>query len=119
MITENMMYWITRLDHIHLFCVVAGVVLAICTVFFILVLMHMTEGDPWKRCLAVIGFCALGAVVSSAVVVFIPTTREMVAIKVIPLLANDEEVQNIGKDVKDLAKEWIEELRPGKKDTGQ
>lgn len=43
---------------------------------------------------------------------FIPTTKELAAIVVIPKIANSESVQGIGQSIVDLAKDWMAELRP-------
>lgn len=43
---------------------------------------------------------------------FVPTTKEMAAIVVIPRVANSESVQGLGEGIVDLAKVWMQELRP-------
>lgn len=48
--------------------------------------------------------------------VFTPTKEEMAAIIVIPKIANSETVSEIGDGMKTLAAEWLEELRPNKKE---
>jgi len=61
--------------------------------------------------------CAWGvavAILVATVVTFIPTTKQMAAIMIVPRLANSERVQNIGNKVYDLAVEWMEELKPTK-----
>ena len=47
----------------------------------------------------------------------IPTTKEMCAIIVIPKIANSEPVQEIGSGIVDLAREWINEIRPSNVNT--
>lgn len=50
----------------------------------------------------------------------IPTTKEVAVIYVIPKIVNNEQVQELGKNSLDalvnLSKEWIEELKPDKKE---
>lgn len=43
-----------------------------------------------------------------------PSTKEMCAIKVIPVIANNEGVQELPNKVVELANEWMEELKPKK-----
>ena len=43
---------------------------------------------------------------------FVPTTKEMCAIKLVPMIANDEQVQELPNKVVDLANEWLDELKP-------
>lgn len=43
---------------------------------------------------------------------FVPTTKEMAAVIVIPKVANSESVQGLGEGVVELAKSWMEELKP-------
>lgn len=46
--------------------------------------------------------------------VITPTTKEMAAIIVIPAIANNQEVQDLGAEIPKLAREWLEELKPKK-----
>lgn len=45
---------------------------------------------------------------------FIPSTKEMAAIIVLPKIVNNEKVQDAGNKLFDLAVEWLEDLKPGK-----
>jgi hypothetical protein len=45
---------------------------------------------------------------------FVPNTKEMCAIKAIPIVMNDEGVQELPHKVVNLANDWMEELRPDK-----
>jgi len=45
---------------------------------------------------------------------FIPTTKEMAAIVVVPRVANSQSVQDLGSGIVNLAKEWMAELHPDK-----
>jgi len=51
-----------------------------------------------------------------AMVIFVPTTKQMAAIIVVPKIVNNEKVQNVGNKIYDLAVEWMDELHPKKKD---
>lgn len=45
---------------------------------------------------------------------FIPSTKEMAAVIIIPKVANSEKIQGLNTKIYDLAVEWMEELRPQK-----
>lgn len=99
--TELMIYWITRLDGIHGFCygiqalamlfAVLGIVVALVAVC-IKIIAEAEESDDDAR--AASGICKIAckvwiptfciAIVCSLARIFIPTTKEMIAIKVIP-----------------------------------
>jgi hypothetical protein len=57
------------------------------------------------------------AAASFLLLVFIPSTKQMAAIMIVPKIANSEKVQTIGNKVYDLAVEWMEELKPNKKES--
>lgn len=114
MITENEIYWITRMDYFHGLSLAVGIVLTVLSVLFLIgAAIAWFEDDDKKSLLiggAVFMFC-LTLIIGSC---FIPTTKEMCAIKVIPAIANNEEVQEIPNKIVELAGEWIEELKPKK-----
>lgn len=129
MITESEIYWITRMDYIHEFLVSFGGVLALLmffgvaasVIFYIYNTCAILEGEGNKALLpmskkymlwSLAGlFLALPILVTGGLV---PTTKEMCAIKVIPAIANNEDVQEIPSQLAELTKEWIEELKPKK-----
>ena len=45
-------------------------------------------------------------------------SKGLAAIYVIPKIANSQTVNDLGEGVVTLAREWIEELRPAKKEGG-
>ena len=47
--------------------------------------------------------------------VFLPSTKQMAAIMIVPKIVNNEKVQTIGNKIYDLAVEWMDELAPKKK----
>lgn len=69
-------------------------------------------------CIGIVSACLLVAVLLEVIVAFIPSTRQMAAIIVLPKIANSEtvsELGDLGKDLVSMAKEWVEELRPSGK----
>ena len=122
MIDESTIYWLTRLDHIRSFMMSTTILFAILTAVAVLGLVAVAanasylETEEWKSWLRIFGIST--GVAASAVVlfgcarVFVPTTKEMCAIKVIPVIADSEQMQRLGQDVVDLAKSWIVDLKP-------
>lgn len=118
MITPWNLYWITRLDGIKDFT--RG--LTGFTVFLLIISALSIVGycgckEKWTRksvagivCLLLLAFAA--GVTGKAVETLVPTTKEMATIVVLPRIANSETVQEIGEDVKTLAKEWVLQLKP-------
>lgn len=117
MITEWEMYWITRFDYLRgaesaLFWGVGA--LAGCAIAFIVCCWaDGKEGEPfpWKP-IVVFSIPFVFALLCGAAWILTPSTKEYCAIKIIPAIANNEDVQAIGEDLPKLAREWLEELRP-------
>ena len=111
-ITESTIYWITRLDGIN---VALGVLLAVTTVMGSLVCLIGSLEEEWAFIRRFAPKAVAITLVLTLALVFIPTTKEICAIKVIPVIVNDDSVQKIPGDIAELAHEWLEELRPVRK----
>ncbi len=126
--TPTLIYWLTRLDHIHfiLFFTVAALVIGsiACGIMLATAVDNCPAGNTTdtaalkrgreliqqctRRTMIAIGFLALTSVGKALV----PTTQEMAAIIALPAVANNQDVREIGQDITDLAKQWLEELKP-------
>ena len=129
--TESMIYWITRLDGIRGFCygiqtiavlfAIVGIVAAIAAAC-IRVGAEEEGSDDDARIAS--GICKIAckvwipafciAMVCSFARMFTPTTKEMIAIKVIPQIASTENVdkiKGISKDMLDITAEWLKDMR--------
>lgn len=133
------MYWITRLDKIYSFCNGIGIIFAVFAILGIIVLTifkivkevnrEFNRGDDLDRdfkkasnIISALKFpiigCIIGTVFMSFVTIFIPTTKEMTAIKVIPQFATQEncqKLQTISKDLLDITAKWLEDVKNAKK----
>lgn len=116
-ITTMQMYWLVKLDDI----VFLFAILVLMSIVWTLI--HGVRWINWgienkhNTPTTAPKMCAWGvavAILVATVVTFIPTTKQMAAIMIVPRLANSERVQNIGNKVYDLAVEWMEELKPTK-----
>lgn len=114
MITSTQLYWITRLVGINtLLCIVAFVSVIVCSAIVTMLCMGdiKWEDKITKKVRNAAIPCLLFSVLG---LTFIPTTKEMAAILVIPQIANSEKFQEAGGKLYDLAVEWMDALRPHK-----
>ena len=109
MITGWDIYWITRLDDIR--HVLLGVTLfSALALFIIFVLCAAGNMVNQKGQWVVISFIIL--IFSCGVITrtFIPTTKQMAMIKVVPAIVNNETIQAECKEFYNLAKDGLKEL---------
>lgn len=111
-ITESTIYWITRLDSIKAVMQLGLLFASILPVFVAMLSAMLDEENKMTRRLKTILpiSCVLFLIAASSV--FVPTTKEMCAIKAIPIIVNDKSVKNIPANVAELANDWIKELSP-------
>jgi len=120
MITTTQMYWLTRLDRFSSdmphWLVLVLIIIMFVTLFVALVKYDDSE-DVYKLFRNVF-FVGIVPVLLAIFVImtFVPSTKEMAAILVIPKIVNNEKVQQAGDRLYQLAIEWMEELSPKKKE---
>lgn len=117
MITTTQMYWLTRLDTLEAVGILLSVLGSLAALPLIIIydvcFEELTEYA--RRTIRTILRVVVPAVLLGfAITIFVPNTKEMAAIWVVPKLANSESVSEIADGIKTLAVEWLEELRPGK-----
>ena len=107
MITESELYWITRLDAFHDIIFLAVIVFVIVgTTNFFVGGSLVSENEKLSRKLFFYGlFFFLFALILIFGKAFLPTTKEMAAIKAVPLIANSEIVS---KDAKHYIRRLLE-----------
>lgn len=142
MLTELQLYWITRLDNICSFvggwCTAVSLMLLFGSIAIIILLIaecimkmdvisfrgadrimedasYVTMCSIRKRVCNVVLKCILPLfmLVYSAHI-FIPTTKEYCAIKVIPAIVNNTKTQELTNELYSLGIEWLKELKPAK-----
>lgn len=113
MITEEMLYWIFRLDAIRGFCfvvlLVGGLATALLTAHLIIDKNYIDFSDYfYKRLLIFVKSMYVIIGIAILTLIFLPSTKEMAAIKLIPVIYNSDFVQKElpkeGKELYDLAK---------------
>jgi len=128
MLTTSQMYWFTRLDQFNrlaeFFTVTGGVCLFGFVLLSVLFFMHRTRGgedlvnvagipEVLLRTRRTVGLLALSLLaLGLSIRTFVPTTKEMAAIYVIPKVVNNEHLRDAGDKLYNLAVEWMETLRP-------
>lgn len=136
MITQSQVYWLAKLDDIRRFFhggMLDGLSFTTCSVGLLIALITtaalIIEGETlsdstkatvtkcrniaWKVMIASFAVQFACGIIST----FLPSTKQMAAIVVIPRIANSEtvsELGDLGKNLIVLAKEWVEEIRPKK-----
>lgn len=116
-ITPEMMYWLTRCDNI----VIASVILAVAfgSLFAVSIILGIIiDKEDAGPCYVICPLAFVIGMIFVSAAVFVPSTKEMAAIYVIPKIANSQTVKDLGEGVVTLAREWIEELRPAMKKGG-
>ena len=137
---ETTMYWITRLDGIRSLLdglgVLCGVVSVLGALFWVVAasvrkaneLYNLDDhvDSYWAQANAIANtakpFALWGLALWTALSVahvFIPTTREMVAIKVVPEIASPEmceKLKDVSSDFVDVAAEWLKDVKGGNKE---
>lgn len=113
MITEEMLYWIFRLNAIKGFCfiflLVGGLTTVLLTAHLIIDKDYIDFSDYfYKRLLIFVKSMYILISIAILTLIFLPSTKEMAAIKLIPVIYNSDFVQKElpkeGKELYDLAK---------------
>jgi len=111
-------YWITRLTGIKLLFGIPGITLLIVAGvgFGLFMFAYFFEDDD--DVLPALNISTVGLVVGFfmfTTFLFIPTTKEAVAIYALPKIANNEQVQEIGSNgmeyINEQLKAWIDDVR--------
>lgn len=108
MITEEMLYWIFRLDAIKGFCfvvlLVGGLATVLLTAHLIIDKNYIDFSDYfYKRLLIFVKSMYVIIGIAILTLIFLPSTKEMAAIKIIPVIYNSDFVQKeLPKESKEL-----------------
>lgn len=109
MITPWTVYWITILDSLSCGLFIFGVMgIAIGFGGYSLSENYRTDKPKNPKFFRFVYFGIFLLVVD----MFLPATKDMAAILVIPKIANNQKVQAIPSKILDLATEWLDALKP-------
>lgn len=111
MITPMQIYWILKLDDIHMafgFMFFTGLLLMIVCGFGTLIFSDGYSSKIAKCFRNIVTWVGVPlAVIGGLASTFIPTTKQMTAIHVVPAIANNERVQNIGNKTLDISEDLL------------
>ena len=111
MITEAELYWITRLDTIRTFfliCTCLGGIIFICSLPLYVVNLLDCYEDICKTVRKLISTTLAVFIVFGIGLILTPTTKEMAAIKVIPMIVNSDTALKLKDGLKDSASNLID-----------
>ena len=111
MITPMQMYWLLKLDDIITGCALMCIVFVGCVLFSALAFCYakdMKNKKVGKYASIAFLLSVMGLIFFSAVTVFLPSTKQMAAIYVVPAIVNNERVQNIGNKTLDISEDLLE-----------
>jgi len=120
MITESTIYWITRLNYFLGFLYTLGILVIVGGIVLIIAWYsrwysnekHKTFRKKVKHPFLI----TLLGILFFISALFIPSTKEICIIKVLPKIVNNTEVKELPNKVVELANEWLDELKPQPKD---
>lgn len=116
MITSWDIYWITRLDGLNFFVGVIAVISIITATTLLIIRIASDDYFPWEHKFIKTWFrpmftAVIVAVMCIVISIFVPSTKEAVAIYMIPKIVNNEQVQklpdNAMKFLNGKLEEWI------------
>jgi len=126
MITESMIYWITRLDGIYgaslAFMVVSGVVIIFTSIFAVPVWAD-DDDDLKPVIIRLFKIFVPMLIFFTCAAILVPTTKEAVAIYALPAISRNDDMQeipaNTAKLINEKLKEWIDDTTGLNKDSSE
>ena len=111
-ITPEMMYWLTRCDDVRCLGLFLAIVSPIALCMFAAMAWDFGCKPTVKWIVGIV--LSVLSLIGIVLATFVPTTKELAAIYIVPKIANSETVKDLGEGIVTLSREWIEELRPEK-----
>ena len=111
MITPMQMYWLLKLDDINgAFSNAFVLSILVLIVSTVILCASFEAGDVkiYKLGRISVLVSLLSAILFSCAVTFLPTTKQMAAIYVVPAIVNNEKVQNIGSKTLDISNQLLD-----------
>lgn len=119
MITESTIYWVTRLDSfnalvaavsfISVFCFIASIIASLIVIGERNAILN--DDDKLILPLKFLIVSIIILVVCATLLVFVPTTKEYAAMKILPKIANDEALNTLSQDGKELYRLTVDYLK--------
>lgn len=116
-LTPSLIYWLSRLEELQILCTIFGFFAMLgAVVLGIFVVASGAAGEEGKAIHkatrpAFRWTLPVGAALC-LISCFLPDTKTVAAMYVLPKIANNESLDEISSSMKTLAVEWMDELRP-------
>ncbi len=107
------MYWILMLDNL---CCAAAMAMILCGGIGAF-LLAMGHGESNRKALMAGKIVLTIAAISVLLAIFVPSTKQMAAIIVVPKIVNSEQVQEMPENLIELANEWVKDKTESLKGT--
>lgn len=114
MITENTIYWILKLDDIANLLLGMTIIAAVFSIGALLVwgvCADTSNREGGKTAKMLCGKAGIIAFICAVAFTFLPNTKQMAMIKVVPMIANSEIVHDMSADAKELYKMGIKAIK--------
>lgn len=114
MITENTIYWILKLDDIANLLLGMTIIAAVFSIGALLVwgvCADTSNRVGGKTAKMLCGKSGIIAFICAVAFTFLPNTKQMAMIKVVPMIANSEIVRDMSADAKELYKMGIKAIK--------
>lgn len=111
MITPMQMYWILKLDDFGDACsAFVLLLLGLSAVGFSLFVFAREDDNEKVQKIALKSFCLalIGALFFGVVKTFLPSTKQMATIYIVPAIANNEKIQQIGGKTLDITNQLLD-----------
>ena len=120
-VTPSMIYWISAFDNMREVAVpisVIGMIAGVIATIMYGVTKALEDEDDCAKAAAGVQdpvlkrFVGPAVAVSLAILAFAPSSKTLAAMYIVPAIANNEKVQDVGNKLYELSVEWLEELKP-------
>lgn len=117
MITESIVYWILKLDDIRGLMIAIAVIAALSSSVFGTGIAFFWDAwnDEDKKRLSICKKCFFVLItvfsVNALAITFMPSTKQIAMIKIIPAIANSEIADDIPKDAQDIYRLGVEAIK--------
>ena len=119
MISPFVIYWISQLDSVIKVSAALGIILSLAMVFCCIGYIVMRLEGDYSELLDKLRYkLFLLACPFVLIATFLPSSKTLAAMYIVPAIANNEKVKDVGDRLYGLAVEWLDDLKPKKKNVG-
>ena len=116
MITPMQMYWLLKLDDIRALCGISAGFMVFIIIASLVAYKDDEDEGVKKTATACFVYGLLGLALFGCFLTFLPSTKQMAAIYVVPAIANNEKIQQIGGKTLDISNQLLDLTKEDLKD---